>query len=90
MSRKSNPNTAPLQAAYLSQSPCGIVPGRSNDFPHVDKSQHGDLQRGEQPFGYSQAPTLSNNPLTGVAGILLAAVHKEQLAGSAGETGGVQ
>lgn len=36
----------------LNQSLCGIkVPELGNDFPHVDKSQHGDLQLGEQPFG---------------------------------------
>lgn len=25
-----------------------------NDFSRVDKSQHGDLQLGEQPFGYAE------------------------------------
>jgi len=36
----------------LNQSLCGIQePELGNDFLHVDKPQHGDLQLGEQPFG---------------------------------------
>lgn len=57
-----------------------------NDFSRVDKSQHGDLQLGEQPFGYTEpCLALSNSNLTGVAGFQLAAVHTEQLAGAAGK-----
>lgn len=88
---RTHTNTFTLQTQpsnpFLNQSLGGIeVPELGNDFPHVDKSQHGDVQLGEQPFGYL-GPGLSNNHLAGgVAGILLARLHKEQLTASTGET----
>lgn len=41
----------------LNQSPLCVEWNRlslGNDFSRVDKSQHGDLQLGEQPFGYTE------------------------------------
>lgn len=55
--RPSTSGTVPACLPGLNQNPLCVewkCLSLGNDFSRVDKSQHGDLQLGEQPFGYAE------------------------------------
>lgn len=56
-SRPNTSSTVPACLPGLNQTPLCVewkCLSLGNDFSRVDKSQHGDLQLGEQPFGYAE------------------------------------